>query len=277
MGLDDDPTGAMATSDNRADRIARYLLERGAISSSATYSELLVRVIREMCRDVELEVELRTSGIFLSEVGAVMANLCRELDVNRETGFVNRVRSVLADNPDIDLALIDNVQGAERLVFPSSPAVAQPPTIEVEGVPTTGTGAGPQETEAPTNWRPIDYEPPALIIFDQLWLWEELDGRRLDFDVVAESLREGGNGKILWVGPAVTEGLASLHHAIRSRGWTVVGAEDRDGDLDLAAARAAESADQPITVVSGGADMLDAIESVAARVFIVDEIRPFLQ
>jgi len=89
-------------------------------------------------------------------------------------------------------------------------------------------------------------------------------------------LREGGNGKILWVGPAVSIGLESLQHVIRAKGWTVVGAESRDGDVDLAAAAAEELADQLVTVVSGAADLLDAIESVAERVLIIDEIRPIL-
>lgn len=276
LGLLDDPTGSMAKSDSRAERIARYLLEGGAVSSSTTYSELLVRVIREMRRDPELEVEFRSAGVFLSEVGAVVASLCRELDLEREAGFGRKVGSILQDNPDIGLVLVGDQLGAERLVFVKSSGGQTPPIAEGSevGEPVAGLRENVEENSA--NWRPLDYEPPSLIIFDQLWLWQELDGRRLEFDVIAESLREGGNGKILWVGPAVTVGLASLHHAIRSRGWTVVGAESRDGDLDLAAAAAIEFADQPITIVSGGADMLDAIESVAERVFIIDEIRPFL-
>ncbi|MFM8265464.1 MAG: hypothetical protein ACKOAI_05290, partial [Acidimicrobiia bacterium] len=117
LGLHDDPTGAMAQSDSRADRIARHLLEAGAVSNSTSYSELLVRVIREMRRDPELEVEFRSAGVFLSEVGAVVASLCRELDLEREAGFGRKVRSVMEDNPDIGLMLIDDQLGAERLVF----------------------------------------------------------------------------------------------------------------------------------------------------------------
>jgi protein-tyrosine-phosphatase len=277
LGLHDDPTGAMAQSDSRAERIARNLLETGAVTNSTVYSEFLVCVIREMRRDAELEVELRSAGVFLSEVGAVVASLCRELNVERETGFSRKVRAVLADNPDIGLVLIDDQLGAERLVF-VEPAGGQTLRDTKSGEVPDPTGRTEETVvEIPVNWRPLDYEPPSLIIFDQLWLWQALDGRRLDFDVIAESLREGGNGKILWVGPAVTVGLASLHTAIRARGWTVVGAEDRDGDIDLAVAGAREFADRPITVVSGGADLLDAIESVAERVSIIEEIRPFLQ
>jgi protein-tyrosine-phosphatase len=267
----------MAQSDSRAERIARDLLETGAVTNSTVYSEFLVCVIREMRRDAELEVELRSAGVFLSEVGAVVASLCRELNVERETGFSRKVRAVLADNPDIGLVLIDDQLGAERLVF-VEPAGGQTLRDTKSGEVPDPTGRTEETVvEIPVNWRPLDYEPPSLIIFDQLWLWQALDGRRLDFDVIAESLREGGNGKILWVGPAVTVGLASLHTAIRARGWTVVGAEDRDGDVDLAVAGAREFADRPITVVSGGADLLDAIESVAERVSIIEEIRPFLQ
>jgi hypothetical protein len=280
LGLHDDPTGSMAQSDSRAERISRFLLEGGAVSNSSSYSELLVCVIREMRRDAELQVEFRSAGVFLSEVGAVVASLCRELDLERESAFGRRVRAVLEDNPDIGLMLIDAQLGTERLVF-SAPSIGHTPSRsqsdDVQDPEAPSGGPGGTVEEIPVNWRPLDYEPPSLIIFDQLWLFQALDGRRLDFDVIAESLREGGNAKILWVGPAVTVGLVSLQNAIRQRGWTVVGAEARDGDVDLAAAGAEEFAGQPVTVVSGGADMLDAIESVAERVFVIDEIRPFLQ
>lgn len=276
LGLHDDPTGAMAQSDSRAERIARFLIDGGAITNSTSYPELLVCVIREMRRDIELEVEFQSAGIFLSEVGAVVASLCRELDLDRETGFARKVRSVLNDNPDIGLMLTDDQSGVERLVFSASPQghTSSDRLVEVVQEPEIGQ-AGAAE-EFPVNWRPLDYEPPSLIIFDQLWLFQTLGGKRLDFDVVAESLREGGNANILWVGPAVSIGLESLQHVIRARGWTIVGAPSRDGDIDLALAKATEFAAQPITVVSGAADLLDAIESVAERVFIIDEIRSFL-
>lgn len=276
LGLHDDPTGAMAQSDSRADRIARHLLEAGAVSNSTSYSELLVCVIREMRRDPELEVEFRSAGVFLSEVGAVVASLCRELDLEREAGFGRKVRSVMEDNPDIGLMLIDDQLGAERLVFSVPFGGQTSPNMKAGEAEDPEGGAQEKLEEFSANWRPLDYEPPSLIIFDQLWLYQALGARRLDFDVIAESLREGGNGKILWIGPAVTEKLASLHRAIRSRGWTIVGAESRERDVDLAAAAAEKLADQPIAVVSGGADMLDAIESVAERVFAIEEIRPFL-
>jgi len=276
LGLRDDPTGAMAQSDSRAERIAQSLIDGGAISNSTSYLELLVCVIREMRRDNELEVEFRSAGIFLSEVGAVVASLCRELDLDRETGFARKVRSVLNDNPDIGLMLTDDQSGVERLVFSASPQGHTLSDRQVEVVQEPEIGQAGAAEEFPVNWRPLDYEPPSLIIFDQLWLFQTLGGKRLDFDVVAESLREGGNANILWVGPAVSIGLESLQYVIRARGWTIVGAPSRDGDIDLALAKATEFAAQPITVVSGAADLLDAIESVAERVFIIDEIRPFL-
>ena len=273
LGFTQSSTAESDLSDSRAGRLAEAFIASHSFPKNPASLEVLAALIRKMVRSPEHETQLLENGIYLSEIGQVMSIVRDNLDVSPTIDSLkSMVQQVLKDNEELRLAYQVDAPGSERIISRrSSDAPPDGPAVPVT------PDRSPVRHDATPNWRPLDYESPALIIMDQLWMHRELGDRRLDFGVMAESLRELGSGRILWLGPAVTPGLQSLQNSIRARGWDVMGSDSRDGDIELAVTEALPFVNQPVAVVSGADDLLLAIEQTCQRVFIIDEIHVFTQ
>ena len=264
IGLATPTTEEIQLSESRAGRFATAFLEAHSFPDVPTYPEVVKAVISTIARVPEFDQQLADEGVYLSEIGSILSLLRNELAIHQsdDESLAQIVAAVLAETPGLNLAYEGARSGSERVVHASRVLLTPPPQ------PTAAaTGAG---------WRPIDYEAPQLIIVDQLWTYQELEGRRLDLEVLGESLRELGNGRMVWLGPDVTVGLKRLQSVVRSLGWDVVGTADRDGDIALITEIAGKYPEGPIAVVSAAQDLLDEIEAVCERVLVIDQIDAFI-
>lgn len=264
IGLSTPTTEEIQLSESRAGRFAQMFLETHSFPDNPTYSEVVKAVITAIARVPEFDQQLVDEGIYLSEIGSILSLLRNELSIQHsaDESLSQVVAALLAELPGLNLVYEGARSGSERVIHasrvPSTPP-SQPTAAALE-----------------VGWRPIDYEAPQLIIVDQLWTHQELNGRRLDLDVIGESLRELGNGRMVWLGPDVTVGLKRLQSVVRSLGWEVYGSADRDSDIAWITEIAAQYPEGPIAVVSAAQDLLDEIEAVCQRVLVIDQIDAFI-
>lgn len=233
------------------------------------WTELTLRILRDIQAGRLLAQEFRNRGVLLSDVGQILRVVGEAFSGlgPRPLGLRIQIDEALSSDPTLtEVALAKSHHTVPVDILIHATAVRQ------SRDDVRSRSEEPERTRE--EFMPSWSESPALVLYDQTWSHGHLGDRRIDLTLLRSSLVGTSSTPCYIIGPCLSE-LIGFHRAAKNLGWQVHCAETRQEQIDAARSLARQSSGE-IVVVTNAADLVTDLEENGFDVHLVDSLQPFV-